>query len=148
MTVDYAAILAGMVTVDNVVSKISDGLRLLLIQAGIEPVVFGPTADNAPDSVVVLTPYPLVDNVSAGSVLLGIQVRIRGGAKAGAKVVVDRSETILLILSQLVGVEIATGATVATCYRNSSSPVTTDTTGRPYISDSYYLRTDRRGTEK
>lgn len=148
MSVDYAAILAKMETVDSVVTKIVEGLRQLLMAASVSPVVFGPTADNLAGAGVILTPYPLVDNVSTGSVLLGVQCRIRGTATAGAKPVVELSERILLIFGQLVGVEIADGCTVAVCTRNSSSPVTTDSTGRPYISDSYYLRTDRRATEK
>lgn len=146
MTVDYAAILAGMVSVDKVVTSVITGLRALLIEAGHGPVIIGPSADNSPDGVVILTPYPLVDDVSSGDVLLGVQVRIRGTAKAGQQPVIDRSESILLILGQLRQTEIADGVIVAVCWRNSSAPISRDSTGRPEISDSYYLRTDRLGT--
>src|SRR5690242_11481084 len=136
-----------MQTVDKVISPIIGGLRNLLLAADIAPVIVGPKADNLPGAGVILTPYPLVDNVSQGDVLLGVQCRVIGDAKAGAQPVIDRSEDILLIFGQLTGVVIATGITVAVCYRNSSTPVTPDSVGRPYISDSYYLRTDRRATE-
>lgn len=138
--IDYAAILAAQQDVDPIVTKAAEGIRLLLAQR-FDPVILGhPT--SAPDSFTGVVPYPLEDTLH-GDVLLGIQIRIRGGKNAGPKPVLDRSEQILNILQQLTNVEIADGVTVVVCWRNSSTPVVFDSAGRPEIFDSYYLRSDR-----
>lgn len=138
--IDYAAILAGQQDVDPIVTRTAEGIRLLLAQR-FDPVILGhPT--NAPDSFTGVVPYPLEDTLH-GDVLLGIQIRIRGAKNAGPKPVLDRSEQILNILQQLTNVQIADGVTVVVCWRNSSTPVVSDSVGRPEVFDSYYLRSDR-----
>jgi len=138
--IDYAAILAAQQNVDPIVTRTAEGIRLLLAQR-FDPVILGhPT--NAPDSFTGVVPYPIEDSLY-GDVILGIQVRIRGGKNMGPKPVLERSEQILNILQQLTNVEIADGITVVVCWRNSSTPIVFDSVQRPEVFDSYYLRTDR-----
>ena len=138
--IDYAAILAAQQNVDPIVTRTAEGIRLLLAQR-FDPVILGHPF-NAPDSFTGVVPYPIEDSL-LGDVMLGIQVRIRGGKNAGPKLVLDRSEQILNILQQLTNVEIADGVTVVVCWRNSSTPVVLDSARRPEIFDSYYLRSYR-----
>lgn len=141
MSIDYAAILAGQQTITPIVRPLVEGVRNLLLAAGVSPVILGPTV-NGPDSAVWLTPYPLQDDLD-GSVLLGLQIRIRGAATGGAQPVIDRQEHILNTMQQLVNVEIADGVTVVVCWRAVSAPLGPDAAGRPEVFDSYYLRSDR-----
>lgn len=117
------------------------GIRNLLLDNAIDPVVIGPLQGSGP--CVGLTFVPLVDDMRTGNILCGVQVRIRGDAKAGVQPVMDRQTDILAILC-VENTQIG-GHLVVTSWRQTSAPLLLDAAGRPEVFDTYYLRTDRLG---
>lgn len=145
MTVDYAAILAKQRTIPPVITQCVAGVRRLLLAAGFTPVYLGPVPPQPPppDVLLQLTPYNLVDDIDAGDVLFGLQVRFRGTANGGVQTLLDRQESVLTILGQLEDVDIADDVNIAKCWRQSSAPLAPDSVGRPEGFDNYYIRTNR-----
>lgn len=106
---------------------------------GVRPVVIGSLEGSG--ACVGLTWVPLIDDVTTGDVLAGVQVRIRGDAKGPRRAVLDRQELVFSAMTfedTVIG-----GAFIAACWRQTSAPMRPDVQGRPEVFDTYYLRTDR-----
>jgi hypothetical protein len=118
------------------------GLRDLIIAAGVSPVVVGPITQLGVDAGVALTPFPVDENDATGTVVAGVQVRIRGARTAGSAAPLNLSET---IRTALVAVRMATvnGVHVASCRRDRQAPLGLDDQGRYELADTYYLLCNR-----
>lgn len=126
-----------------VTTSLIEGLRTLLLAAGFTSVTIGPWAQDAPDTALSITPYPLTDDMLVGTILSAVQVRIRRAAAERDQILDDQERILLAICStpmRAIG-----GITVSVAWRQMSAPLGLDPQGRNEIADTYYLRYDRLG---
>ncbi|GAB3598645.1 hypothetical protein GCM10027586_00790 [Kineococcus gypseus] len=99
-------------------------------------------AGQAPDRVVVLTPYPVTDDVVTAVSVLGVQVRCRGPLGGDPRDAQARDEAVFDLLHGAQHLHLG-GLHVATIARRSAIPMGPDASGRWEASSSYHLTLDR-----
>lgn len=134
--------------------KLAKGFAELLASTGIgvwaenrayAPAETGITYRSVPDSpssLIVLSPYPVRDDVSQASATYGLQIRTRGG-NTSAKTCDDLAGAIYDLLHGQGNFALSTGIHVSQVYRQSGASLGQDSAGRWGRSDNYYCDTIR-----
>jgi hypothetical protein len=99
------------------------------------------TVPASPPRVVVLTPYPLSDDVDQADSVLGLQVRVRG-AGPDPREALDLVDAVFVELHGATHLDLA-GALVHLAERTASLPMGRDESGRYEHADTYQLTAHR-----
>lgn len=99
------------------------------------------TVPASPPRVVVLTPYPLSDDVDQADSVLGLQVRARG-ASGDPREVLDLVDAVFDALHGATHLDLA-GALVHLAERTASLPMGQDQNSRYQHADTYQLTAHR-----
>ncbi|MEU4444897.1 minor capsid protein [Actinosynnema sp. NPDC050801] len=134
-------------------TRLAHGLAELLADAGVA--VYRPTGvyrddevgivvgivPTAPPSVLVLTPYPLTDDVDQADSVLGLQLRARS-AGPDPRPALDLLDAVFDELQGATHLNLG-GALVHLAQRTASVPLSRDQSGRYEHADTYQLMTHR-----
>jgi hypothetical protein len=99
------------------------------------------TVPASPPRVVVLTPYPLFDDVAQADSVLGVQVRMRS-ASGDPREALDLADAVFDVLHGATHLDLA-GALVHLAERTASLPMGRDQSGRYEHADTYQLTAHR-----
>lgn len=99
------------------------------------------TVPAAPARVLVLSPYPLVDDADQADSVLGLQVRARSGGP-DPRESLDRLDDVFDLLHGATHLDLG-GALVHLAMRTSSVPMSRDQSGRYEHADTYQLTAHR-----
>jgi minor capsid protein len=99
------------------------------------------TVPASPARVLVLTPYPLADDVDQADSVLGVQVRTRSGGP-DPREALDRLDAVFDELHGATHLDLG-GALVHLAQRTASVPMSRDQSGRYEHADTYQLTAHR-----
>lgn len=107
-------------------------------------IVFGVMPEQ-PDSVILLSPYPVTDDPSLSDSVVAIQARCRAGADL--RDVEAIADTVFDVLHGATQFD-AGAVRVVDCYRQSGVPLGQDQNNRLEHADNYYLTVHRPSTHR
>lgn len=123
--------------------SIPEEIKALLVPVvGAVPIVLGHPIVGTPDQFIGLVAYrlPNADRLSNGQVLIGLNVRLRVGAREGLKALLDLEDLINQTVEKADPV-----ASARVAWLQSQTPALQDEKDRPEMFDTYYVRADFLG---